>query len=256
MLVGCSRLCRCLQQVISGPPGTDAVGQESARALTTALDGVLEHAAPVVAVSLTDQAQFAQRVASLDSIIQSASAKLQEVDAQRTKAIEGVAAIRNAAGQAGVHKNAAAFAALATKRSDEAGRWFAGIIASAALSVVLVFALVKAYPLQDGAKASTIVQYVMLRVVGFALASYLLVWAARNYRASRHLAVLNEHRAMALQTFDSFVVTASDDPATKNAVLLEAMRCIFTAGSTGYSSEEPSSPTDRIIEIAKTIVQK
>ena len=83
------------------------------------------------------------------------------------------------------------------------------------------------------------------------MASYLTVWAARNYRAHRHLQVVNEHRQKALTTFDMFAAAAKDE-ATKNFVLVEVTRCIFAPTSTGYSGEEPAGPADRIIEIVKT----
>jgi hypothetical protein len=91
----------------------------------------------------------------------------------------------------------------------------------------------------------------MTRAVVFAMASYLTVWAVQNYQSNRHLQVMNDHRSKALQTFDAFVWAADDDGQTRNAVLLEATRCIFTAGSTGYSSDETAGPTDGIVEIVK-----
>lgn len=59
------------------------------------------------------------------------------------------------------------------------------------------------------------------------------LWCGRVYRALMHQATLNRHRALGLQTFQAFSVAASDD-ASKDAVLLETTRSIFSAGSTGY----------------------
>ncbi len=67
------------------------------------------------------------------------------------------------------------------------------------------------------------------------------------------MSTLNRHRALSLRTLKAFSAAASDDQ-TKNAVLLEATRAVFSAGQTGYldSAGGGESPM-KIIEIAKSI---
>jgi hypothetical protein len=77
--------------------------------------------------------------------------------------------------------------------------------------------------------------------------------AAKNYRTHRHLVVVNQHRQSALRTFEAFIKAASGDDQTKNAVLLEATRCIFAPANTGYLGGEEENPSNRIIEIFKTV---
>ena len=62
--------------------------------------------------------------------------------------------------------------------------------------------------------------------------------------------VVNGHRQNALTTFQTFVKAAGDeDKETKNAVLLEATRCIFSPMSTGYLGGDQETPNSSIVEV-------
>ena len=78
-------------------------------------------------------------------------------------------------------------------------------------------------------------------------------WCGRTYKALKHLAVVNRHRSLSLKTLNAFSAAAGDE-LTKNAVLLEATRAIFSAGATGYidaKDGQDDSSSLRIVEIAK-----
>jgi len=79
------------------------------------------------------------------------------------------------------------------------------------------------------------------------------VWCGKNYRILQHLATLNKHRSLSIRTLQAFVAAASDEQ-TKNAVLLEANRAVFSSGGTGYldGSSDKESPIT-IIELAKNL---
>ena len=82
-------------------------------------------------------------------------------------------------------------------------------------------------------------------------------WCGRNYRALKHLSVLNRHKALSLRTMQAFVAAAGDD-STKSAVLLETTRTIFSAGVTGYidTKDGGDESTLKVVEIAKTLGTK
>jgi hypothetical protein len=81
------------------------------------------------------------------------------------------------------------------------------------------------------------VRVALPRVVILTIAYFALVWAARNYAASRHNFIVNRHRSNALSTFRAFY-QGSSDLAIKNAVLMQATACVFSAQTTGYLKEE------------------
>ena len=77
------------------------------------------------------------------------------------------------------------------------------------------------------------------------------LWCGRIYKALMHQSTNNRHRALSLQTFQAFSAAASEDP-TRDAVLLEATRTIFTLSASGYiDSPSTQDGTTRIVEMAK-----
>ena len=87
-------------------------------------------------------------------------------------------------------------------------------------------------------------------VLGILIAA--TVWCGRNYKSLMHLATINKHRALSLQTFQAFSHAASDEQA-KDAVLMETTRTIFGNNPTGYIDQKSEScdSKSRIIEIAR-----
>jgi hypothetical protein len=79
-----------------------------------------------------------------------------------------------------------------------------------------------------------------------------MIWTGRIYRAYKHNAVVNRHRANALATFEAFAKAASD-METKNAVLLQATQCIFAPQQTGYVSGEPETTMPPVLEIVRNL---
>lgn len=64
---------------------------------------------------------------------------------------------------------------------------------------------------------------------------YILYQMIKNFNVNMHLYTTNKHRSNVLKTFESFV-KSSDDPKTRDAVLMKAAESIFTIGDTGYLS--------------------
>jgi hypothetical protein len=81
------------------------------------------------------------------------------------------------------------------------------------------------------------IQLTIAKLIMFSILFSAVLWAGRIYRAHRHNYVINKHRQNALGTFEAFV-KATEDPPTKNAVLLQATQCIFGPQATGYLTQE------------------
>jgi hypothetical protein len=109
------------------------------------------------------------------------------------------------------------------------------------------------FPSYGELKDAAIIQKILARLVIISILYFGVIWFIKNYRAHRHLSVLNSHRQNALETFESFVEGAGGDEQTKNAVLLEATHCIFSPANTGYLGADEENPASRIVEILKTV---
>lgn len=60
----------------------------------------------------------------------------------------------------------------------------------------------------------------------------------KNYRAHRHLYILNKHRDSALKTFEAFVNASSKDKDIKDTLLTIAAKSIYNINKTGYLAKD------------------
>ena len=200
---------------------------------------------------------------SLDALMRKADARREASEKQAkdvvvmierlgTEANAVVAEIRQHAAVAVVSVHAAAFNSLAEEHEKAGDRWlWATAITTIVVGVSMALSLV-CKPISDDAKSGTIAQYAITRAALLVLASYAIVWCSRNYRAHRHLAVMNRHRKTALATFETFI-DSTTHAETRNAVLLETTRSIFSSGSTGYivSEADGGGGPESVVQIVK-----
>lgn len=97
-------------------------------------------------------------------------------------------------------------------------------------------------------------QFTILRIIILSLPISGMWWCARQYKILGHLATLSRHRALSLNTLNSFL-NATEDPEIKNAILLEVSRAVFQAGQTGFleGNDNPPTTISYIREISKNI---
>jgi len=129
--------------------------------------------------------------------------------------------------------------------------WLTALVAS--ISALIAIGLWFLPQVPDGANGGKIAEVIFRKIVVITGLFYLVALFARNYRASKHNALVNKHRQNALKTFQIFVKSVQDDDAqTKNAVLLKATETIFGSQPSGFlpdTGDGDMSP--KIIEIFK-----
>jgi hypothetical protein len=207
-------------------------------------------------------------------IVESARAALAETQAAQVQAkqiaadaAKALAAAQEASVKAGVTAQAIHFGNRATAHVKAGVAWLVTTVLLIAIAVIVALAVFDPSlglhvfglgpgtpPAPDGsAVTAALVRQLVARVIVLSLLLYAVVLAARNYRAHRHNAVLNQHRQTALQTFDAFVKGTSDDQ-TKNAVLLQATQAVFSTQPSGYlTSEAEPLPQTTIVEILRKL---
>ncbi len=122
---------------------------------------------------------------------------------------------------------------------------------SATVAIGLFFAITAVTHLNHavdyprGLPTGTSLQLLGAKAFVFSLGIAAFVWCGRMFRALRHNAAINRHRARALQTFESFAASATDQ-ATRSAILLQATSSIFAVQPTGFlggdGSPMPTTP--------------
>lgn len=177
---------------------------------------------------------------------------LTDLKTKQTEVDGIVRAARDAAAKIGVAQFATQFEKVAKDHSDASAQWLKGTAVLALLTVLVALSFLWLLPPLGELKDLAALQRIITKLVVISIFYFAAVWAGRNYRAHRHLAVVNSHRQNALATFETFVKAASDEP-TKNAVLLEATHCIFSPSVTGYLGADEEAGGNRVVEILKTV---
>ena len=124
------------------------------------------------------------------------------------------------------------------------------------LGVALVaFALtsVDLFPL-DAKFTPRVFQIAIAKLVVFSLGSYATAAALAAFRAESHNAIVDNHRANALTTFEAFVNAPHIDQDTKNAILTQTTTAIFAQQPSGYGQAAEASPiAANVLEIVKQL---
>lgn len=170
----------------------------------------------------------------------------------RLSEIEGIITqAREASAAAGAAVFTQDFKNEAKTLDDQAQRWL--LLTAGGAAVTLLFAIAVWLLPITGDDATTVFQRFGGKLAALVVLFTATLWCGRTYKALKHLATVNRHRALSLQTFQAFSHAASDD-ATKDAVLLEATRAIFGSTPTGFLDSKGDAEQDlKIIEVAKTL---
>jgi hypothetical protein len=186
----------------------------------------------------------AEKIAVLDSAKKEAGRMLSELKSS-------VDAAKDASAAAG----AAAFTEDFQKESSDqevnAKSWlrWTGILGFATLVAGIIFLL---FPQPvDGQMG--LIQYLSSKIVILVIFISATFWCGGMHKAAKHLATINRHRALSLRTLKAFSAAASDNQ-TKDTVLTEATRAVFSNVPTGYVSTDSASGDVKIVEIVKSLL--
>lgn len=190
---------------------------------------------------------------SLTSFQDSGASTLRELESKLTEADSVLSKLKLAAGETGVALYAKTFLKEAQGHQSTAYGWL-GVTALTALVLIVVTIQLMTLHRNDlqmivGLPPNTqLAIYVGPRLFVVVVGFFALRFGTQNYRASWHNFIVNKHRQLALDTFETFVA-ATQDPATKQAVLLEATKTIFSATQTGFiPNESDADSTAKVIE--------
>lgn len=197
-----------------------------------------------------------QERSSLNDIETTAKAEAKRLNEEISKAAkeatDTLEKIKAASADAGVSQEGKHF-------SEEAnGHWwfaFMWLLLSLGLSATLVGMTLYFYHYPSPIPNEANGQWILLQRVGakillLSVLSFLLVFCVRNYSTSRHNYIVNKHRCNALSTFETFVKGAGDAD-TKDAILKQAVRAVFSPQTSGYLRKEGDVSAAPLLEIVK-----
>ena len=216
-------------------------------------NNILEIVTPWIPFLAYQKGDISENISKLSKAITQANAVLDTTkkDIERkTTEIDGIITkAREASAGAGAAVFTQDFLKESTTLEEKAIPW---LRAAAIFGVAtIIIAVVTWFWTPAGLDQGQILQKVASKLVALSILLTATIWCGRIYKALRHQAAINKHRALSLQTFQAFS-SASPDPQTKSAVLIETTRSIFALRDTGFIETTTQERDSSIIEIAKS----
>ena len=231
---------------------------EIASRLTSALAGLHTVSSQWIPYLAYKRGDFSERIRQFEEVVETAKGHLDDADAyvknKRDEVEKVVEATREASASAGV----GAFTNEFSREADElAGAsknwlWIVGSLGSLTLTSAIVSFFWPSLP--DDASSWMTLRHVVAKVSVIVALFTGTIWCGRIYRALRHQRSINKHRALSLKTFQAFV-EATDDPTTRDAVLMAATKSIFSNVPTGFVDDRAASQDASIsvMEVGKSV---
>jgi hypothetical protein len=211
----------------------DAQGEKNA--IDEAVEGIRNWFASELKPHLRGrEIDIAARAAEIDA----ANKKIQDTV---TEANAILTRIRKQAGEAGAGEMSSYYGTQATDYAWRARLFlfFTGAAVVALLVLGWYVFIQNPLELDQGNSADgwqTFVRDLVVRLFFLGTAGYVLAFAARNYRVSKHLQVANEEKRNAVNTYVLF--TEAVTPEAQNIVTAELVRAVFEPTATGFLSAE------------------
>lgn len=177
---------------------------------------------------------------------------IRNLGAQATEGEQLLEQMRGLSAEAGVSHHARVFGDAAEEHNQGRRRWLWATGVATVLALAFASWLVLDPPVGEG-NLETSIPLITGRLVAFGILSYALVWCGRMYRAHAHNYIINTHRRNALRSFLAFV-GGTEEPATKNAVLIQSTHSVFSHRPSGFGPQESDAPpSSHLLELTRNI---
>lgn len=170
---------------------------------------------------------------------------IEAIEASKNEVINILEAVKSASSEIGVSKYTSIFKTEADGHNSQSKIWL--VLMFLFLVTTGIFGFFLWFRPTEFVEIPKTIQSIVGRMIILSSLFYLVHFSIRNYLSHRHNYTINRHRQIALDTFEIFVKSTSDEQ-TKNAVLLHATQAIFSSHKTGFL------PKDTEIKAPNSIV--
>ena len=240
-------------------PQRDAVAHN----LINSYQDAFNQLSPIITYCEKEGTDYQALQIEVNKIVEDINAKYVEIseefDQRKSELDIVIDAVKKAAQEVGITQHTINFESASKKYKTLSYYWLVAIRVTA---VIIIFASLFAFnsPIEidpnDSYASYRFIQAAIARFTALFTLLIILFWEVRNYNAAQHNFIINQNKQNALSTFETFVSAARDEE-TKNAVLMQTTRAIFSNLPSGYlKNESADDGTSQIIEIAKSVNSK
>lgn len=235
----------------------------AANALISQYQYFFDQLSPIITYCEKDGTDYQALQLEVNKIVEDINAKFieisEEFDQRKSELDIVIDAVKKAAQEVGVTQHTINFESASKKYKTLSYCWLAAISVT---TIIIICASLFAFnsPIEidpnDSYASYRFIQAAIARFTALFTLLIILFWEVRNYNAAQHNFIINQNKQNALSTFETFVSAARDEE-TKNAVLMQTTRAIFSNLPSGYlKNESADDGTSQIIEIAKSVNSK
>lgn len=235
----------------------------AANALINQYQYFFDQLSPIITYCEKDGTDYQALQLEVNKTVENINAKYVEISeefAQKKYELDIIIdAVKKAAQEVGVTQHSINFESASKKYKFLSYIWLAAISIT---TIIIICASLFAFnspieiELNDTYASYRFIQAAIARFTALFTLLIVLFWEVRNYNATQHNFTINQNKQNALSTFETFVSAARDEE-TKNAVLIQTTRAIFSNLPSGYlKNESADDGSSQIIEIAKSVNSK
>lgn len=164
-------------------------------------------------------------IGTAENIIEQAKTRIEEKESKINKIIQQA---QDFAGDRGVTVFTQQFDKTATQNKEEAGNWLIATITAFSITIIVLVTIM------FWATGDLLIYEWLSRAALVGILITVTIWCGKTYRILRHQHDINSQKANGLRSFLSFREAADNDESTRNAVLLETTRAIFSVQESGF----------------------
>jgi hypothetical protein len=191
-------------------------------------------------------------------VLQRAKDDISEIDRLKNAAMSLIGEIQTLPTRVTIDRYSEMFSREAMNFRTAAVWWLSGILLCLAgiISTSIFYAQIVSDQKFASFTLNQVVQFNITKVLTLTALFYGLTICNKNFKSSKHNEIINKHRGNALASFQAFVEAPTADSSTKNAVLLEATKTIYSAQSTGYLASENEDSPNKFVEVIQNLQSK
>ena len=240
-------------------PERDAV----ANALISQYQYYFDQLSPIITYCEKEGTDYQALQIEVNKIVEDINIKSKKIsddfDSKMLELNNTLEAARKAAHEVGITQHTVNFEEASKKYKSLSKYWLYSIIFTGFIIIIFslyIFNLPIKIEANDPYASYRFIQAAVARFTALFTIVILLFWEVRNYNAAQHNYTINQNKQNALSTFETFVSAARDEE-TKNAVLMQTTKAIFSNLPSGYlKNDSGDDGSSQIIEIARGLGSK
>lgn len=214
---------------------------------------VFQQYVPYLALRRGSQGGDASEALATTDQLKALLGSAREESADRLRELEEITfAARAAAPDAAIPEFALGFEHEARRAARDSRMWLAVVGSMYLYTIAGIIWMSFLAPIDVDSSSVELLHHFALKLPLVAVALTGVFWCSRHYSVAKQQVIVSRHRVHAIRTFRAFAA-AAHEPDTRDAVLTQAMECVFVHVPTGLTRQEGSPSNQVSVDLGKAL---